>query len=412
MELFQNGLGNQRALAIEIEVRQGHHAVQIAQAGDIFRQDDDVVVLLPVGVRVLGDFVDHIAFHAIDDLLLVLIRQVLDFRKCLDHAVVGDSHRRMMPLRRSLDDFLIIDESIQTHFCMKVELHARGRVIVLVINLHCLALLHLLQFQHQAAGVFVQPHIAPHLHRSAGFQGLYSVRLFRLIEKFLARDAIGLICQVHEEQLLLAPKLSHLAADDRAHENHAIFFTIHGADLDGVSDDVLLSQVHAIHGAALLSGVLGGRYEGALWEDTRKRGEPFGHGNSRPRRVPGVRHWTFRHTKSRDVLGRRHHGNLRQRVPKREALHGLLRQRHIEGRRLQRRHVGRSHIHPYRRQDRAHLGGHIIAIDENGLHAKQRVAHILQSADGRLPVLCLDIPGPGLGVYLQERNHRAGRFRP
>ena len=143
VKLFQNGLGDERTFPVKFEVRQCHHAVQVAQAGDVLRKDDDMPVLLAVGIRIRRDLIDHVPFHAVDDLLVVLVCEVLDLRERLNDAMVCDRDRRMMPLRGRLDDFFIVDKSVKTHLRVQMKLDAWRLVIVLVIDLDGLPLLHL-----------------------------------------------------------------------------------------------------------------------------------------------------------------------------------------------------------------------------------------------------------------------------
>ena len=107
-----------------------------------------MTVLLAVSVRICRDLIDHVPLHAIDDLLVILVCEILNFRECLNDAMVCDRDRRMMPLCCRLDDLFIVDKTIEAHFRMQMELDARRLVIVLVVDLDCLSLFHLRQLQH------------------------------------------------------------------------------------------------------------------------------------------------------------------------------------------------------------------------------------------------------------------------
>ena len=72
-----------------------------------------MTVLLAVGVRIGRDLIDHVPLHAIDDLLVILVCEILDLRECLNDAMVRDRDRRMMPLCCRLDDLFIVDKTIE-----------------------------------------------------------------------------------------------------------------------------------------------------------------------------------------------------------------------------------------------------------------------------------------------------------
>ena len=112
VKLFQNGLRDERTFSVKFEMRQCHHAVQVAQTGDVLRKDDDMTVLLAVGVRICRDLIDHVPLHAIDDLLVILVCKILNLRECLNDAMIRDRDRRMMPLCCRLDDLFIVDQSV------------------------------------------------------------------------------------------------------------------------------------------------------------------------------------------------------------------------------------------------------------------------------------------------------------
>ena len=170
MVFFQNGFGNERALSIKFQMGQGNHAVQIPKACNVFGQDNDMVVLLAVRIRIFRDFINHVPFHAVNHLLVIFLRQVLNLGKCLNHAVVRNSYGRMMPFSSGLNDFFIINEAIQTHFGMKMEFHPGRGISILMVNDLGFPFFHLLQFQSQTAGVLVKAYVASHLHHSAWFQ--------------------------------------------------------------------------------------------------------------------------------------------------------------------------------------------------------------------------------------------------
>ena len=144
---FQNGLGNERPLPVELQMGQGNHAVQVAEACNVFRQDNDMVVLLAVGVRIFRNLIDHVPFHAVNYLLVV-------------------------PFGGGLDDFFVINETVKAHLCMKMELHPGGGIVVFMVDDLGFSLFYLQEqeFQCIAAGILVIAHIAPHLDYGAGLQ--------------------------------------------------------------------------------------------------------------------------------------------------------------------------------------------------------------------------------------------------
>ena len=80
---------------------------------------------------------------------------------------------------------------------MQMKLDTGRLVIVLVVDLDSLSLFHLRQLQHKPAGVLVEAHIAAHLDCRPRLQRLDSFCLLGAVEKFLARDAIRFIGQIH-----------------------------------------------------------------------------------------------------------------------------------------------------------------------------------------------------------------------
>ena len=391
VKLFQNGLGDERTFSVKFEVRQCHHAVQVAQTGDVLRKDDDMTVLLAVGVRIGRDLIDHVPLHAIDDLLVILVCEILDLRECLNDAVVCDRDRRMMPLRCRLDDLFIVDKSIEAHFRMQMELDARCLVIVLVVDLDCLSLFHLRQLQHKPAGVLVEAHIAAHLDRRPRLQRLDSFCLLGAIEKFLARDAIRFIGQIHEKELLFAAKLADFDRDHRADKNDTILLFIHGADLDGLSRDMLPAKVYAIHCAAFF-GSGRRRYESTLRQDARKRWQTARHGDPRHRCLfchCRCRH--FRFLRRGDVVSSREDRNIRRKAV---ALHGFFRRREIH----------RRHIRIHHRRRRKNHARHIVTIDIDRFHACQSRPHIFECLQCGFFMVGLDVPCAALGVDLHQSD--------
>ena len=391
VKLFQNGLGDERTFSIKFEVRQCHHAVQVAQTGDVLRKDDDVTVLLAVCVRIGRDLIDHVPLHAIDDLLVILVCEILDLRECLNDAMVCDRDRRMMPLRCRLDDLFIVDKTIEAHFRMQMELDTGRLVIVLVVDLDCLPLFHLREFQDEPAGVLVEAHIAAHLDRRPRLQRLDSFCLLGAVEKFLARDAIRFIGQIHEKELLFAAKLADLDRNHRADKNDTILLFIHGADLDGLSRDMLPAKVYAIHCAAFFGSGCG-RYESTLRQDARKRWQTARHGDPRHRCLfCHCRYRHFRFLRRGDVVSGREDRDIRRKAV---ALHGFFRRREIR-----RRHI---RIHHWRR--RKNHTRHIISIDIDRFHACQSRPHIFECLQCGFFMVGLDVPCAALCVDLHQSD--------
>ena len=81
----------------------------------IFGQNDDVTVFLPVGVRILRDVLNHVAFHPVENFLLIFLRVFLQFWENLNAAVVRDRDGRRAPFRRRLDRRFRIRQPVQTH---------------------------------------------------------------------------------------------------------------------------------------------------------------------------------------------------------------------------------------------------------------------------------------------------------
>ena len=392
MKLFQNGLGDERTFSVKFEVRQCHHAVQVAQAGDVLRKDDDMTVLLAVGIRICRDLIDHVPLHAIDDLLVILVCKILDLRKRLNDAMIRDRDRRMMPLCCRLDDLFIVDKTIEAHFRVQMKLDTGRLVIVLVVDLDCLSLFHLRQLQHKPAGVLVEAHIAAHLDRRPRLQRLDSFCLLGAVEKFLARDAIRFIGEIHEKELLFAAKLADLDRDHRADKNDTILLFIHSADLDGLSRDMLPSKVYAIHCAAFF-GSGRGRYESTLRQDTRKRWQTARHGDPRHRCLfCHCRYRHFRFLRRGDVVSGREDRDIRRKAV---ALHGLFRRREIH-----RRHI---RIH-HGRCGRKNHTRHIIAIDIDRFHACQSRPHIFECLQCGFFMVGLDVPCAALCVDLHQSD--------
>ena len=347
-------------------------------------------VLLAVGIRICRDLIDHVPLHAIDDLLVILVCEILDLRECLNDAMVCDRDRRMMPLCCRLDDLFIVDKTIETHFRMQMELDARRLVIVLVVDLDCLSLFHLRQLQHKPAGVLVEAHIAAHLDCRPRLQRLDSFCLLGSVEKFLARDAIRFIGEIHEKELLFAAKLADLDRDHRADKNDTILLFIHSADLDGLSRDMLPAKVYAIHCAAFFGSGCG-RYESTLRQDTRKRWQTARHGDPRHRCL-FCRYRHFRFLRRGDVVSGREDRDIRRKAV---ALHGLFRRREIH-----RRHI---RIH-HGRCGRKNHTRHIIAIDIDRFHACQSRPHIFECLQCGFFMVGLDVPCAALGVDLHQSD--------
>ena len=389
VKLFQDGLGDERTFSVKFEVRQCHHAVQVAQTGDVLRKDDDMTVLLAVGVRICRDLIDHVPLHAIDDLLVILVCEILDLRECLNDAMVCDRDRRMMPLCCRLDDLFIVDKTIEAHFRVQMELDARRLVIVLVVDLDCLSLFHLRQLQHKPARVLVEAHIAAHLDRRPRLQRLDSFCLLGAVEKFLARDAIRFIGEIHEKELLFAAKLADLDRDHRADKNDAVLLFIHSADLDGLSRDMLPAKVYAIHCAAFFGSGCG-RYESTLRQDTRKRWQTARHGDPRHRCL-FCRYRHFRFLRRGDVVSGREDRDIRRKAV---ALHGLFR-----GREIHRRHIRIHHGRGRKNHTR-----HIITIDIDRFHACQSRPHIFERLQCGFFMVSLDVPCAALCVNLHQSD--------
>ena len=391
VKLFQNGLGDERTFSVKFEVRQCHHAVQIAQAGDVLCKDDDMPVLLAVCVRICRNLIDHVPLHAIDDLLVILVCEILDLRERLNDAMVCDRNRRMMPLCCRLNDLFIVDKTIEAHFRMQMELDARRLVIVLVVDLDCLPLLHLRQLQHKPAGVLVEAHIAAHLDCRPRFQRLDSFCLLGTVEKFLARDAIRFIGQIHEKELLFAAKLADLDRDHRADKNDTILLFIHTTDLDGLSRDMLPAKVYAIHCAAFF-GCGRRRYESTLRQDTRKRWQTARHGDPRHRYLfCHCRHRHFRFLRRGDVVSGREDRDIRRKAV---ALHGFFRRQEIH----------RRHIRIHHRCRRKNHTRHIVTIDIDRFHACQSRPHIFECLQCGFFMVGLDVPCAALGVDLHQSD--------
>ena len=351
-----------------------------------------MTVLLAVGVRICRDLIDHVPLHAIDDLLMVLVCEVLDLRKRLNDAMIRDRDRRMMPLCCRLDDLFIVDKSVKTHLRMQMKLDARRLVIVLVVDLDCLSLFHLRQLQHKPAGVLVEAHIAAHLDRRPRLQRLDSFCLLGTVEKFLARDAIRFIGEIHEKELLFAAKLADLDRDHRADKNDTILLFIHSADLDGLSRDMLPAKVYAIHCAAFFGSGCG-RYESTLRQDTRKRWQTARHGDPRYRCLfCHCRYRHFRFLRRGDVVSGREDRDIRRKAV---ALHGFFRRREIR-----RRHI---RIHHGQRWRKNHTR-HIVAIDIDRFHACQSRPHIFERFQCSFFMVGLDVPCAALGVDLHQRD--------
>lgn len=224
------------------------HAVEISKARDVLGQDDDMVVLLPVRIGIGKDIFNHVPFHAVDDLLLVLVRQILDLWESLYDAVVCNCNGRMMPLGSRLDDFLIINQSVQAHLRMEMELDAGRRIIVFMIDLDDFSFFHLLQFKDKAAGILVKAYVAAHLDCHPCLQFFQSACFFRAVEEFLAGNAVRFIGKAHQKELLLAPKFPHFTINDSAHKNDPVCLISDCADFNRISGNMLLAKVHAIDG--------------------------------------------------------------------------------------------------------------------------------------------------------------------
>ena len=304
--------------------------------------------------------------------------------------MVCDRDRRMMPLCCRLDDLFIVDKTIETHFRMQMELDARRLVIILVVDLDCLSLFHLRQLQHKPAGVFVEAHIAAHLDCRPRFQRLDSFCLLGAVEKFLARDAIRFIGQIHEKELLFAAKLADLDRDHRADKNDTILLFIHAADLDGLSRDMLPAKVYAIHCAAFFGSGCG-RYESTLRQDARKRWQTARHGDPRHQCL-FCRYRHFRFLRRGDVVSGREDRDIRRKAV---ALHGLFRRREIH-----RRHI---RIH-HGRCGRKNHTRHIITIDIDRFHACQSRPHIFECLQCGFFMVSLDVPCAALCVDLHQSD--------
>ena len=306
--------------------------------------------------------------------------------------MVCDRDRRMMPLCCRLDDLFIVDKSVKTHLRVQMKLDTGRLVIVLVVDLDCLSLFHLRQLQHKPAGVLVEAHIAAHLDRRPRLQRLDSFCLLGAVEKFLARDAIRFIGQIHEKELLFAAKLADLDRDHRADKNDTILLFIHTADLDGLSRDMLPAKVYAIHCAAFFGS---GRrcYESTLRQDARKRWQTARHGDPRHRCLfCHCRHRHFRFLRRGDVVSGREDRDIRRKAV---ALHGLFRRREIR-----RRHI---RIH-HGRCGRKNHTRHIITIDIDRFHACQSRPHIFECLQCGFFMVGLDVPCAALCVDLHQSD--------
>ena len=349
-------------------------------------------VLLAVGIRIGRDLIDHVPFHAINDLLLVLVCEVLNLRERLNDAMVCDRDRWMMPLCCRLYDFFIVDKSVKTHLRVQMKLDTGRLIIVLVVDLDRLPFLHLREFQNESAGVLVEAHIPAHLDRRPRLQRLDSFCFLRAVEKLFARDAIRFIGQIHEEKFLFAAKLADFDRNHRADKNDAVLLFIRGADLDGVSRDVLPSKVYAIHCAAFF-GSGRWRYESTLRQDTRKRRQAARHGDPRHRYL--IRHRRcchFRFLRRCDVIRSREDRDIRRKAV---ALHGFFRRREIH-----RRHIRIHHGRCWRKNH----ARHIIPIDIDRFHACQSRPHIFECLQCSFFMVGLDVPCAALSVDLHQRD--------
>ena len=213
MIFLENRLGDKRAFPVKFQMRKGHHAIQVPKACNIFGKNDDVIVLLPIRIGIFRDFVNHVPFHAIYDFLMIFISQILNFGESLDNTMIRDSHRRMMPLCCSPDDFFIINQPIEAHLCMEMEFHPGSGIIIHMVNRMDFSFFHLLKFQTEAAGIFIKSYIPPHFDHSSRLQAFYARRFIGTVKKLFAGNAIRVIGEIHDKKFFLAAKFPYFTAD-------------------------------------------------------------------------------------------------------------------------------------------------------------------------------------------------------
>ena len=224
-EFLKERTGQKRTLAVVFQMGQRHKTVQIAEPRDIFCQQDNMAVLLPVTVNIFRHFIDQITFHAVDDFLPVFCRQCLYLGKCLNDAVIRNRHGRMLPLCRRPDDLFIIDESVQTHFRMEMEFYTRYFSHILMVDFFLFPLFHLGNIQHKAAGKFIKLHIPPDFYGHILFYTGQLLCVFLLFKKLFAKDSVCLISQLHGKQTPVFTEISALTVNDSSlYDDTALFF--------------------------------------------------------------------------------------------------------------------------------------------------------------------------------------------
>ena len=139
--------------------------------------------------------------------------------------MIRNRHGRMLPLCRRPDNLFIIDESVQTHFRMEMEFHARRFSRILMVNFLLFPLFHLGNIQHKTSGKSINLHISPDLYGHLLFYTGQLLCVFFLFKKLFAKDSVCLISQLHGKQTPVFTEISALTVNDSSlYDDTALFF--------------------------------------------------------------------------------------------------------------------------------------------------------------------------------------------